>query len=153
MDTTAQNLKLSFTVGAAQGYAGGGLIFQSCVNAAAFTKVSFSATLTAGSLTGCNWQVQLQTQEQRPSNATNPTGGTCNPDAGTSCYAYPAVMSLAAPTATATTYSEPFTTFSPTSTVTNTRNQLVGIQWQLNSASGTGTCSGVEIRIDNITFQ
>jgi hypothetical protein len=153
VDTTAQNLKLTFTVGAAQGYAGGGLIFQSCVNAAAFTKVSFSATLTAGSMTGCNWQVQLQTQEQRPSNAPNPGGGTCNPDAGTTCYSYPAVTGLATPTATTTTYSEPFMTFTPTSTTTNTRNQLVGIQWQLNSANGTGTCTGVELRIDNITFQ
>lgn len=151
VDTTAQNLKLNLTVGV-QGYAGGGLMFESCVNASAFTKVSFTATLTAGSMTGCNWQVQLETQEQRPSNVTNPSGGTCNPDAGTSCYAYPAVTGLAAPTATATTYSEPFTIFSPASSTANTRSQLVGIQWQLNSASGTGTCTA-ELRIDNITFQ
>ncbi len=63
------------------------------------------------------------------------------------------VANLTAPTATATTYSELFTAFTPTSTTANTRNQVVGIQWQLNSASGTGTCTGVELRIDNITFQ
>jgi hypothetical protein len=152
VDTTAKNLKLNLTVGAA-GYAGGGLIFQSCVNAGAFTKVSFSATLTSGSLTGCTWQVQVQTQDQRPSNATNPSGGTCNPDAGVSCYQYPAITGLAIPTATATTYGEPFANFNnPTNSTIPTKTNLSGIQWQVNSASGTGTCTA-ELRIDNITFQ
>jgi hypothetical protein len=32
-----------------------------------------------------------------------------------------------------------------------TRTQVT-IQWQVNSASGTGTCT-VELRIDSITFQ
>ncbi|HEY6477454.1 MAG TPA: hypothetical protein VI456_12810, partial [Polyangia bacterium] len=153
VDTTAQNLKLNVTV-AAMGYAGGGVSFDSCVNAAAFTSVQFTATLTAGSLAGCSWQVQVQTQDERPSNATSPSGGTCNPDAGASCYRYPAVANLALPTATATTYAEPFTTFSnPASSPIMTRTQVIGVQWQVNSASsGTGTCTA-ELRIDNVTFQ
>ncbi len=153
VDTTAQNLKLNLTVGA-MGYAGGGMTFDSCVNASGFTSVQFTATITAGSLTGCAWQVQLQTQDQRPSSATSPSGGTCNPDAGASCYQFPAVTGLAVPTATATTYSEPFTAFSnPTSSAIPTRSQVIGIQWQVNSAaSGTGTCT-VELRVDNIKFQ
>ncbi|HVV53450.1 MAG TPA: hypothetical protein VHO06_27580, partial [Polyangia bacterium] len=151
VDTTAQNLKLNLTVGA-MGYAGGGMIFDSCVNASTFTSVQFSATLTAGSLTGCAWQVQLQTQDQRPSNATNPSGGTCNPDAGASCYRYPAAT-LAAPTATATTFTEAFTAFNnPASSPVATQSQVVGIQWQVNSSAGTGTCTA-EIRIDNIKLQ
>jgi len=153
VDTTAQNLKLNLTVGA-MGYAGGGMTFDSCVNASGFTSVQFTATITAGSLTGCAWQVQLQTQDQRPSSATSPSGGTCNPDAGASCYQFPAVTGLAVPTATATTYTEPFTAFSnPTSSAIPTRSQVIGIQWQVNSAaSGTGTCT-VELRVDNIKFQ
>ena len=89
VDTTAQNLKLNLTVGAT-GYAGGGLTFDSCVNASSFTSVQFTAAITAGSLTGCTWQVQLQTQDQRDSTATNPSGGTCDATT-TTCYRYPAV--------------------------------------------------------------
>jgi len=123
------------------------------VDASSFTSLSFSAAITAGSLPGCNWQVQLQTQDQRPSTDTNPTGGTCNPDGGASCYRFPTVSSLAAPTATATTYTEAFTAFNnPSSSTIATPKQVVGIQWQVNSASGTGTCT-VELRIDNVKFQ
>jgi hypothetical protein len=153
VDTTAQNLKLNLTV-AATGYAGGGLLFDSCVNASGFTSVQFSAAITAGSLTGCSWQVQLETQDQRPSTGTNPSGGTCNPDAGASCYRFPTVANLAVPTAVASTYTEAFTLFNnPASSAIPTPSQVTGIQWQVNSASnGTGTCT-VELRIDNITFR
>ena len=153
VDTTAGNLKLNLTV-AATGYAGGGLIFDSCVNASAFTSVQFSAAITAGSLTGCAWQVQLQTQDQRPGSATNPSGGTCNPDAGASCYRFPAVANLAVPTATASTYTEAFTLFNnPSTSAIPTPSQVTGIQWQVNSgSSGSGTCT-VELRIDNIIFR
>jgi hypothetical protein len=149
VDATAQNLKLNVTVGATD-YAGGGLTFDSCVNASGFTSVQFSATITAGSLTGCVWQVQVQTQDQRASTATSPSGGTC----ASNCYRYPAVANLAIPTATATTYTEAFTAFNnPASSTISTRTQVVGLQWQVNSgASGTGTCT-VELRIDNIKFQ
>jgi hypothetical protein len=149
VDTTAQNLKLNLKVGAAD-YAGGGLTFDSCVNASGFTSVQFNATITAGSLTGCVWQVQLQTQDQRASTATSPSGGTC----ASNCYRFPTVTTLATPTATATTYTELFTAFNnPASSTIPTRTQVVGIQWQVNSGSaGTGTCT-VELRIDNIKFQ
>jgi hypothetical protein len=149
VDTTAQNLKLNFKVAAAD-YAGGGLTFDSCVNATGFTSVQFNATVTAGSLTGCVWQVQLQTQDQRASTATSPSGGTC----ASNCYRFPTVASLATPAAAGTTYTEAFTTFSnPASSTIATRTQVVGLQWQVNSSSaGAGTCT-VELRIDNIKFQ
>ena len=96
----------------------------------------------------------MQTQDQRPTTATNPSGGTCNPDAGASCYRYPAVANLAIPTATATAYTEAFTLFNnPSSSPIATPKQVIGLQWQVNSASsGTGTCT-VELRIDSIKFQ
>ena len=152
VDTTAQNLKLNLTVGAT-GYAGGGLTFDSCVNASAFTSVQFTAAITAGSLTGCTWQVQLQTQDQRDSAATNPSGGTCNATT-TTCYRYPAVTGLTAPTAVASTYRETFTLFTnPSSSTISTPTQVTGVQWQVNSgSSGTGTCT-VELRIDNVIFR
>ena len=123
------------------------------MNASSFTSIQFTAAITAGSLTGCTWQVQLQTQDQRDSTDTNPSGGTCDATT-TTCYRYPAVTGLAAPTATASTYRETFTLFTnPSSSTISTPTQVTGVQWQVNSgSSGTGTCT-VELRIDSIIFR
>jgi hypothetical protein len=149
VDTTAQNLKLNLTVGKTD-YAGGAITFESCVNASAFTQVQFTAAVTSGSLTNCVWQVQLQTQDQRPTTGTDPTGGTC----ATNCYRYPVVSALAAPTATATTYSEAFTAFTnQTGSTIPLATQIIGVQWQVNSGNnGAGTCT-VELRIDDVKFK
>ncbi len=147
VDATAQNLKLNLMV-AAGGYAGGRVNFDSCVDARAFNSIQFTASVTAGSLTNCTWQVQLQTQDQRPSTLTNPTGGTCNA-ATTTCERYP-VATLAAATATATTFTVRFTAFNnPATSAIATPSQIVGLQWQVDSNGGACT---VELRIDSIRF-
>jgi hypothetical protein len=149
VDATARNLKLNFTVTAGQ-YAGGGLIFDSCVNASTFNAVQFTASVSAGSLTGCVWQVQVQTQDQRASTATNPSGGTC----ASSCYQYPAYAIAAAPpmSPTTMTFTSLFSGFNnPAGSTIPTRTQIVGLQWQANSSQGSGTCT-VELRIDDIKF-
>jgi hypothetical protein len=130
-------------------YAGGGLVFDSCVNAATFNAVQFTAAVSAGSLAGCAWQVQVQTQDQRAATATNPSGGTC----ASNCYQFPAYVIAAAPPATPMTITALFSGFTnPGSSAIPTRTQIVGLQWQANSASsGTGTCT-VELRIDDIKF-
>jgi hypothetical protein len=150
VDTMAQNLKLDFTVSAGQ-YAGGRVNFDSCVDARAFNSIQFTASVASGSLTNCAWQLQLQTQDQRPTTATNPTGGTCNATTAT-CERYPAAM-LAAATPTATTYTVRFTSFdNPATSAIATAGQIVGLQWQVNSGNnGGGTCT-VELRIDNVKF-
>jgi len=149
VDTTAQNLKLNFMVTAGQ-YAGGRVNFDSCVDARAFNSIQFTASVTAGSLNGCAWQVQLQTQDQRPTTATNPTGGTCNATT-TTCERYPSA-SLTAATATATMYTTRFTAFSnPANSAVATPSQITGLQWQVNSNNGTGACT-VELHIDNVKF-
>jgi hypothetical protein len=149
VDPTAQNLKLSLTVGKTD-YAGGAIVFDSCVNASAFTSVQFTASLASGSLDGCVWQVQLQTQDQRSTVETNPTGGTCT----SNCDLYPVASNLAVPSATAGVYTEKFTAF--TNQVASTiplASQIVGVQWQVNSGNnGSGTCT-VELRIDDVTFK
>jgi len=148
VDTTARNLRLNFTVSAGQ-YAGGGISFDSCVDASSFNAISFTASVTSGNLTGCVWQVQLQTQDQRPSTATDPTGGTCNPNGAGGCYRFPAAP-LTMPVAAS--YVVPFTAFNnPASSAIATPTQVVGVQWQANSSSGTGTCT-VELRIDDVRF-
>jgi hypothetical protein len=149
VDTAApRNLKLNFTVTAGQ-YAGGGLTFDSCVNAAAFNAVQFTAAVSMGSLTGCALQVQVQTQDERPSTATMPSGGTCN-STTTTCYSYPAYAISTTLSATPMTITAPFTMFTG-GTGNPIRTQIVGLQWQANSMSGTGTCT-VELRIDDIKF-
>jgi hypothetical protein len=150
VDTTAQNLKLNFTVSAGQ-YAGGRVNFDSCVDARAFNAIQFSASVTAGSLNGCAWQLQIQTQDERPTTATNPTGGTCTATTAAPCERYPAAA-LTAATGTATTYTTRFTAFSnPATSTIVTASQITGLQWQVNSSNGTGTCT-VELHIDNVRF-
>ena len=149
VDMTARNLRFNFTVASA-GYAGGGLSFDSCVNATGFNAIQFTAAITAGSLNGCIWIVALQTQDQRPITATMPTGGTCD-SSTTTCYNFPAVANLTVPGATATPYTALFTLFSnPSQSTIPTRTQIVGVQWQVQSSAG-GTCT-VELRVDDIKF-
>jgi hypothetical protein len=145
VDATAQNLRLDIT---AKDWAGGGLVFESCVNASTYTSVQFKASLASGSLTGCNWQVQLQTQDQRATTDVDPTGGTC----ASNCYRYPGAFNLAAPSASGTVYTEAFTAFNnPANSAIATASQVVGIQWQVNSTTTNG-CTA-QLRIDNIKFQ
>jgi hypothetical protein len=39
----------------------------------------------------------------------------------------------------------------PAGSTIMTRTQIVGLQWQVNSSGGTGTCS-VELRVDDVKF-
>jgi len=156
VDTAARNLKL--TLGVAPGsYAGAGISFESCVDASTFNAFQFSASITSGSLDGCVWQVQLQTQEQRPTTQTSPSGGTCDSNAMT-CYRFPAAINLPVPTATPMTITLPFASFTQNPSVADMTKQLVGIQWQANSAAPLDPDAGVqlgcnvEIRIDDIKF-
>ena len=149
VDTTARNLELNLTVSAGQ-YAGGGVNFDSCVDATGFNAVQFTASIGSGSLNGCTWQIQLQTRDQIPTTDTDPTGGSCAATA--TCRRHPAAT-LAAATTAATTFTTRFTAFNnPAGSTTPTASQIVGLQWQVNSGnSGSGTCN-VELRIDNARF-
>ncbi len=155
VDTAARNLKI--TLGVAPGsYAGAGISFESCVDASSFNALQFSAAITSGSLNGCVWQVQVQTQDQRPTTQTNPSGGTCDSTMMT-CNQFPAATGLAVPGATAMTVTVPFANFTQNAEATMAK-QVVGIQWQANSAppvdpnGGAQIGCNVEIRIDDIKF-
>jgi hypothetical protein len=155
VDTTARNLKI--TLGVAPGsYAGAGISFESCVDASTFNAIQFSAAITSGSLDGCVWQVQLQTQDQRPTTQTSPSGGTCD-STMTTCYRFPAATNLAVPGATPMTVTVPFANFTQNAEATMAK-QVVGIQFQANSAPPVDPDGGsqlgctVEIRIDDIKF-
>jgi hypothetical protein len=73
------------------------------------------------------------------------------------CYSFPAAINLAVPTATPMTVTVPFASFTQNASATMAK-QVVGIQWQANSAAPLDPDGGmqlgcnVEIRIDDIKF-
>jgi hypothetical protein len=147
VDTTDESVKLSVMVSGGS-YAGGGLAFESCLDASAFSGIKFTVAVSGGSLTGCSYEFQLQTFEQRPT-SQNPPGG-CDQNT-TSCYSFPAARNLPAPSmnpASPTLVTLPFSGFVGTSVMPPTA-QLVGLQWQVSSSGGPCT---VELRIDDIDF-
>jgi hypothetical protein len=146
IDPEDGSLKLSLTVSAGS-YGGGGLAFESCLDATEFTGVQFSVAVSSGSLTGCTYQLQLQTFEQRPTSQNPP--GACDMNTA-SCYNFPAATGLAAPSAdpaNPTLVTIPFSSFGASQSPAPA--QLVGLQWQVNAAPAGCT---VELRIDDIDF-
>ena len=141
------SLRLTLTVSAGS-YGGGGLAFEAgCLDASEFTGVTFSVAVASGDLTGCTYQLQLQTFEQRPT-SQSPAGG-CDQNT-TSCYSYPAATGLPAPSADITmptVVSIPFGSFGRS--MMPAPAQIVGLQWQVNSSGGACT---VELRLDDIGF-
>jgi hypothetical protein len=118
------------------GYGGGGLTFFSCLTSASFTKISFDVY---GSAAGCSIELQLQTYDQRPVDQTPP--GACKSDGGSSCFKFPAKSQIvnlssavAAPGTTVSATLSTFTNWSATAA-----GQIVGMQWQFLSSSGTCT--------------
>lgn len=149
VDAPAENFRLSLTAGT-EGYAGGGISFDKCVNASASGALRFTAWVAMGDTTGCTFKSQLQTFEQRPTDQ-GPPGG-CDSDAG-SCYNFPtAVITL---TTSPQVFTIPFGDFSASTMPAPA--QLVGLQWQLESGAptedgGLQTSCTAEIRIDEVDF-
>ena len=86
VNTDDASLRLATTVSNGS-YGGGGIAFEAgCVDASAFDGVQFTIAIASGSLTGCAYQMQLQTFEQRPTTPA-PAGG-CDQNTA-SCYNFP----------------------------------------------------------------
>jgi hypothetical protein len=150
VDAPAGNFRLSLMPGPG-GYAGGGIAFDSCVNASAFTGLRFSAWLASGDITGCNFKVQLQTYEQRPTSQS--PAGACTG----SCFGFPTSPNLTL-ASTPTPIIVPFANMTTSAThAMPVTGQIVGLQWQLESGAATvdggpqPSCN-VEIRIDDVAF-
>jgi len=148
VNTDDGSLRLTLTVSNGS-YGGGGLAFEAgCVDASAFDGVQFSAAITSGSLTGCTYQLQLQTFEQRPLQQSPP--GACDMNTA-SCYNFPAARNLAAPSTDPTAptlVTAHFSDFSASNLMPGPQ-QIVGLQWQVNAAGGQCT---VELRLDDVGF-
>ena len=141
------SLRLSLSVSPGS-FGGGGLAFEAgCLDATAFNGVQFTIAIASGSLTGCTYQVLLQTFEQRPTSQSPPGG--CDIST-TSCYAFPAASNLPAPSTDPTMPTPVMAPFSAFSTsMMPAPAQIVGLQWMLNSSSEACT---VELRIDDVAF-
>jgi hypothetical protein len=148
VNTDDGSLRLMTTVSNGS-YGGGGIAFEAgCVDASAFEGVQFTIAIASGSLTGCTYQMQLQTFEQRPTMPL-PAGG-CDQNTA-SCYNFPSATGLPAPStdpANPTLVTLPFDSFSA-ARMFPTPTELVGFQWQVNSSGGQCT---VELRIDDVAF-
>jgi len=152
VDANVGNFRLTLMAGPG-GYAGGGISFDHCVNAAAFNALQFSAWIASGDIGTCVFKSQMQTFEQRPTSQLPPGG--CDSSTA-SCFNFPtAPVTL---TTTSQTFTIKFSDFTssvaPTGTVPA---ELVGLQWQLESGpadpdGGAQTGCSVEIRIDDVKF-
>ncbi len=112
---------------ASGGYGGIGLSYCACSTVAAFSQVQFTVQ---GSWPGCDLQMQIKTFDQTPTGQSPPGGCTAS-----SCYNYPVVNAVAAPTATPMTVTVPLASFSTWSATTAA--EVVGLQWQW-TYSGAG---------------
>src|SRR6185295_1279666 len=116
-------------------------------------NLSFSIAMGTGDITGCSYQVQLQTFEQQ-SNTVTPAGG-CT----TGCYQFPSsTMGLPILSTTPQVATVPLSSFTSSATHANPiPSQIVGIQWQINSSApvtdgGTQLGCTVELVIDDVAF-
>lgn len=138
-------------------YAGGGMSFDHCVTVPdTFNALQFTASIASGDITGCDWGVQIKTYEQFPTNGT-PAPGGCDPNT-TSCYGFPAVKNAVALTTTPQTVTIKIADFMPPAVSPPTAQQIVGLQWQVESGApldpdgGAQAACMVGLRIDDIQF-
>jgi hypothetical protein len=152
VDAVAGNFLMRLTA-APGGYAGGGITFDRCVDVSAWTAIRFTAWLASGDQTGCPFKTELQTFDQRPWTQSPPGG--CDPNMS-GCYAFPTAPSITL-TPTPTPFTLPFSSFTGVPHAMPIAGQIVGLQWELDSAAavvdgGPQTACDVEVRVDDIDF-
>jgi len=122
------------------GYAGGGLSFDICATAAAYTGISFSVS---GSTGGCALELQLQTYSTKPI-ANN---GGCQSGCSSASKG-----NLTVPGTVTVSFSD-LTGAAPTAF---SSTELVGIQWQLTIPEGAPGAPQmpcpVDLYFDDVTF-
>jgi glucuronoarabinoxylan endo-1,4-beta-xylanase len=120
---------------ASNGYGGVGLSYCACSTVASFSQVQFTVS---GSWPGCDLQMQIKTFDQTPT-GQSPMGG-CD---ASSCYNYPVVLQVAAPSSTPMTITTPLSSFS--NWTPEIAAEVVGLQWQW-------TYSGTDIADSGVDF-
>jgi hypothetical protein len=136
VDTTAQNFHM---IGGVTGYAGGGLYFNLCTSAAAYSGVQFTI---AGDKGTCVLELQVQTNSDKPLD-TQGRKGTC-----TSGCVYPSAKALVVTGTAAQPIAVPFSSLTGGAPVPFDLREIVGLQWQLTSPT---SCTA-DITIDDIVW-
>jgi hypothetical protein len=127
-------------------YAGGGLSFDQCVNTTTYTGVQFTL---GGLVAGCDLYFYVQTFDEKGPGSGQIGGCTSN------CYVFPG-MKLASASGVVTV---PFSALSGGQLITAPAisNEMVGLQWQLDSPAPQGDggqpdCTGVALTVTNVSF-
>jgi hypothetical protein len=126
-------------VGNVMGYAGGGLYFDVCTSARAYTGLQFTI---AGDKGTCALELQVQTNSDKLVD-TQGRKGTCS----TGCV-YPSVKALVVTGTAAQTISVPFSSLTGGAPIPFDLHEIVGLQWQLTSPT---SCTA-DITIDDIAW-
>jgi len=152
VDSSAGNFHLMLKAGPG-GFAGGGLNFNRCVNVSAWNAIRFTAWVASGALIGCTFRAELETYDQRPT-TQNPPGG-CDRSI-MNCFGFPASANIPLST-TPTPVMIALPAFTGGAHTTPIVDQIIGLQWQLDSAAplvdgGAQLGCTAEIRIDDIDF-
>jgi hypothetical protein len=145
VDSANHTLVLSGSVVAGD-YAGGGLSFDECVNASAYTGVQFTLGGTTG---GCDLIFNVQTFDEKPA-GVNQVGGCTS-----GCYVFPSVKL----TSTSGPMPVNFADLKGGQLIDATalQNEMVGLQWQFQSPSPVGDggqpgCDGINLTITDVSF-
>ncbi|MES1171979.1 MAG: hypothetical protein ABUL77_01975 [Bacteroidota bacterium] len=138
IDLAAHSFRL---MGSVMGYAGGGLYFDLCTDASAYSGVRFTI---AGDLGMCALELQVQTNSDKMVE-TNGMKGTCS----TGC-SFPSAKNLQTMITGAgpQTITVPFSAFTGGAPVAFSNKEVVGLQWQLTSMT---SCSP-NVTIDNVVW-
>jgi hypothetical protein len=145
VDLINQNLVLSGNVAPAD-FGNGGLSFDRCVNSSTYTGVQFTL---GGTVAGCNLRFQVQTFDEKPAGDNQVGGCTAN------CYVFPSTV-LQTTTGVVTVRFADLTGGQLT-TASAIANEIVGLQWQLESPAPVGDggqlgCTGVKLTVDDVSF-
>jgi hypothetical protein len=136
IDLTALNFHM---VGDVMGYAGGGLYFDVCTSAPAFTGVQFTIVGDKGT---CALELQVQTNSDKAVD-TSGKKGTC----ATGCVT-PSAKALVVTGTAPQPITVPFSALMGGAPNPFDLHEIVGLQWQLTSPT---TCTA-DITIDNIVW-
>jgi hypothetical protein len=148
VDGTAADpaLHVTATVVAGGGYAGYVMWFHPCVDASAYTGISFDIS---GSLGGATLSFQVQMNDDYPIDVGNQKGACAGGSwTQTTCWNNRAAVTVTADVTTVSfTWAELIGGY-PTTPVDP--RQLLGIQWEAN-CSTTAACA-VDLTLDNVQF-
>ena len=121
---------------AANSYAGGGFLFDSCVSTAGYTSLRFSVAGT----NGCPIWLQVQTYNLKPD--TDVPQGGCS----STCSSYPTYQNVPISPSPVTV---PLASFSPWSSTLS--SQVVAVYWFLDTVGGKSACS-TDLHFDDVTL-